>query len=91
MSLEKNMTLPNERRNSIAQTEQFLIDLIDPAKTPRIPKRIRERASACLRHYPTWYHMLEAKKYAPKIFGEWDSEFDNEEHSSHYYDTERNK
>jgi len=83
------MTLPNERRMSILRTEDFLKDLLDPSKTPRVPKEIRQRASSCLRHFPSEYHMNQAKELAPKIFGEWDSEYT--EHSQYYYDTERNK
>lgn len=83
------MTLPNERRMAILRTEDFLKDLLSPEKTPRVPKEIRERAGACLRHFPSSYHMDRAKEIAPTIFGEWDSEYT--EHSQHYYDTERNK
>jgi hypothetical protein len=84
------MTLPNERRNSVSMTESFLKDLCDPTKTPRVPKEIRQQARSCLRHYPSSYHMEQAKRLAPTIFGEWDSEF-TEPHSHFYYDTDRNK
>lgn len=47
------MTIPLERTNAVVYTEQFLYDLLDPKKTPRVPKAIRERALHCLRHYPT--------------------------------------
>ena len=86
------MTLPNERRLAVLRTEEFLKDLLIPEKTPRVPKEIRQRASSCLRHFPGEYHMDQAKELAPKIFGEWDSEYkDNVEHSHYYYDTERNR
>tara|TARA_X000000950_G_scaffold37100_1_gene39610 strand:- start:2027 stop:2236 length:210 start_codon:yes stop_codon:yes gene_type:complete len=67
------MTMPNERRWAINNTRQFLVDLIDPKKTPRVPKEIRKEASRCLKHYPGDYYIEEAAKQAPKIFGEWDS------------------
>ena len=51
------MTLPCERYNSIRYTEQFLTDLIDPKKTPRVPKEIRQRAYSLLRHYPGGYNL----------------------------------
>ena len=51
------MTLPNERYFSIVNTEQFLLDLLDPKKTPRVPKEIREQARRCLRHYPRRYDL----------------------------------
>ena len=73
------MTLPFERRNAIVNTEQFLLDLLDTNKTPRISKEIRKRAAQLLKHYPTAYHMEEVRHLAPKIFGEWDSEFKENE------------
>ena len=47
------MTIPAERTRAVAQTEKFLLELLDPKVTPRIPKRIRDQARHCLRHYPT--------------------------------------
>lgn len=69
------MTMPDERRNSIKYTRDFLRDLLDPKKTPRIPKEIRKRAGSCLRHYPGDYHMEQAREAAPDVFGEWDSQW----------------
>ena len=51
------MTVPSERTRAVLQTEQFLVDLTDPKKTPRIPRSIRKRALSLLRHYPCKYHM----------------------------------
>lgn len=51
------MTVPFERTNAVIFTEKFLIDLLDPKKTPRIPKSIRQRASWLLRHYPSEFDM----------------------------------
>ena len=51
------MTLPSERYNAILRTEKFLIELLDPSKTPRVPRYIRERVYSCLRHYPHEYHL----------------------------------
>ena len=51
------MTLPNERYYAIKRTEQFLVDLIDPKKTPRVPKEVRQQAYYCLRHYPGGYNL----------------------------------
>lgn len=47
------MTLPFERKNSINNTREFLYDLLDPKKTPRVPRDIRNKACMLLRHYPT--------------------------------------
>ena len=65
------MTLPCERYNSIKRTETFLRDLMDPKKTPRVPRTVRKEAYRCLKHYPGEYYMEEAQKMAPSIFGEW--------------------
>ena len=67
------MTMPNERRWAVNNTRQFLVDLMDPKKTPRVPKEIRKEAYRCLKHYPGDYHMELAAEQSPNIFGEWDS------------------
>ena len=46
------MTLPDERYRAIVWTREFLRDLLDPKKTPKVPKGIRRQAYACLKHYP---------------------------------------
>ena len=51
------MTLPHERYNAVIRTEEFLKDLLDPKKTPRVPKKIRKQAYYCLRHYPGGYNL----------------------------------
>lgn len=51
------MTLPYERTRAVLSTKDFLCDLINPKKTPRISREIRQRASACLRHFPTSFEM----------------------------------
>jgi hypothetical protein len=53
------VTLPTERTNAVLRTERFLIELLDPKKTPRVPKAIRQQASRLLKHYPTQYDMEE--------------------------------
>jgi hypothetical protein len=47
------MTMPFERTNAVLRTEQFLVDLLDPKKTPRIPRDIRRAAGSLLKHYPS--------------------------------------
>ena len=46
------MTMPSERTRTILQTRDFLRELLDPAKTPRVPKSVRREAHRLLRHYP---------------------------------------
>jgi hypothetical protein len=72
------MTIPLERTNAVVNTEQFLVELLDPKKTPRVPRYIREQAHRLLRHYPTKFDMqLIAKRedatqdvMSYKVFGE---------------------
>lgn len=45
------MTLPRERTQAMNNTREFLRNLLDPKKTPRVPKWIREEAYWCLKHY----------------------------------------
>ena len=71
------MTMPNERRWAIENTEIFLRDLMDPKKTPRVPSAVRKEAYRCLKHYPGEYHMGEAAIQAPGIWGEQKEERNN--------------
>lgn len=51
------MTVPRERTNAVMFTETFLLSLIDPKQTPRVPKSVRQEAMRLLRHYPSRFHM----------------------------------
>jgi hypothetical protein len=51
------MTVPIERTNAVIRAEKFLYDLLDPKKTPRVPRSIRQQASNLLRHYPSEFDM----------------------------------
>jgi hypothetical protein len=68
-----NMTMPNERRNAVNYTRKFLVDLMDPKKTPKVPSAIRKEAYRCLKHYPGDYYMEQAAVLAPQVFGDWDA------------------
>jgi len=65
------MTLPDERRSAVSSVRQFLRDLIDPKKTPKVPAEIRKRARELLKHYPAEYDLNLAAKGAPDVFGVW--------------------
>jgi len=54
------MTLPFEEVSALKKSREFLRALLDPKQTPRIPKHVRQRAGACLRHYP-WDMRIEEK------------------------------
>jgi hypothetical protein len=61
--------MPSERSRAIGYAHQFLRDLLDPKKTPRVPKAIRQRALRVLRHYPSNLYVDMAAKVVPDIFG----------------------
>jgi hypothetical protein len=65
------MTMNYERRRAVNQTRDFLTDLLDPKKTPRVPKAIRQEASRMLKHFPQDYDMEIAAEQAPGVFGDW--------------------
>lgn len=62
------MTMPDERYRAVVYTEQFLMELLDPRKTPRVPKDIRQRARSLLRHYPSQWDMDRAATKSPEVF-----------------------
>ena len=61
------MTMPDERASAILRTERFLLDLMNPKKTPGIPRAIRDRASSCLRHYPAKFYVEHLAMASPGI------------------------
>ena len=62
-----SMTLPDERYRALLWAEQFIKDLMDPSKTPRVPKYIRNNARSVLRHYPGAYYIEEIARRTPDI------------------------
>lgn len=50
--LESGMSLPDEKRRAVTSVRQFLYNLLDPQKTPRVPKAVRQEARRVLKHYP---------------------------------------
>ena len=63
------MTIPVERTQAVIYTGEFLCMLIDPKRTPRVPRAVREYAMRCLRHYPDTFHMRLTANKAPDIWG----------------------
>jgi hypothetical protein len=65
------MTINEERISAVSRTRQFLLDLLDPQKTPRVPRSIRKQSYSLLRHFPTEYDATKAwppqfrKSYEP--------------------------
>ena len=44
--------ISHDEYQSVKETYKLLCHLIDPKKTPNIPKALRDRAKKCLEHYP---------------------------------------
>jgi hypothetical protein len=63
----KKMTLPDERYRALKCAEQFMLDLCDPSKTPKVPRSVRERARGILRHYPTKFDIDRIAESAPDV------------------------
>ena len=60
------MTLPDERTRAVLAVLSFLYDLIDPTETPKVPRKIREKASRLVKHYPHWHDMIDpAQAFEP--------------------------
>ena len=62
------MTLPDERYRAVKYARQFLQELTDPNKTPRVPSIIRNQARGILRHYPSDWDMSRVCDAAPEVF-----------------------
>jgi hypothetical protein len=66
------MTLPYERYRAVRITREFLADLLDSAKTPRVPRSVRQTAARCLKHFPAEHDMERAAGTCPDTFAtEW--------------------
>jgi len=64
------MTLPDERYRAVRWAREFMYELMDPKKTPGVPKSIRDQARSVLRHYPGDWDMAQAALAAPDVFQE---------------------
>ncbi|NBP13535.1 hypothetical protein EBU95_03935 [bacterium] len=62
------MTLPDERTNAVLKTRNFLLDLLNPKKTPKVPKNIRKEAAWLLKHYPSQFDFYVFFENGKKIF-----------------------
>lgn len=63
------MTVPDERTRALKHTRDFLYSLLDPKRTPRVPKEIRQRARSCLKHYPGDLYLEVTQRRLPEIWG----------------------
>ncbi len=58
--------LPEEEYHSLKETYKLLCVMLDPQKSPRLPKRYRDMARECLKHYPvraTFDELLEVVEF----------------------------
>ena len=62
------MSLPSERSNAIRSVREFLRALLDPKKTPRVPRHIRLEAYYRLKHYPSDLDIRRAKTRYNDVF-----------------------
>jgi len=62
------MTLPDERYRAVREAENFLRDLLDTKKTPRVPANIRRQAYSILRHYPSSWDLDRVSERSPEVF-----------------------
>ncbi len=62
------MTLPRERTNAVHNAREFLRNLLDPKKTPKVPRSVRKQAYWVLKHFPSDMDMDYAADGAPSVF-----------------------
>lgn len=62
------MTLPDERYRAVRYAREFLYELLDPKKTPKVPKEIRQRAARVLRHFPGEHDMATVAEEMQGVF-----------------------
>lgn len=63
------MTVPEERTRAVVRTRDFLRELTGPLATPRVPRQVRNRAAALLRHFPQDFHLERAAHHCPESWG----------------------
>jgi len=56
------MTMPDEMFNAIRNARHFMLALMDPKQTPKVPKEIRKRARDRLKHFPSEFDISELEK-----------------------------
>jgi hypothetical protein len=67
INVERTVTLPDERYRALKMAESMLMDLMDPSKTPRVPRSVRAQARSVLRHYPGSYYLEQLARRSPDI------------------------
>lgn len=68
------MTMPDERYRAIERAREFLRDLLDPKKTPKVPRHVRQQAYCVLKHFPGEFDMFVSREKVPKIWGQYNED-----------------
>lgn len=56
------MTMPEEMFQAIRNARHFMVALMDPKQTPKVPKEVRKRARDRLKHFPSEFEVNELEK-----------------------------
>ena len=64
------MTLPQEMFQAIRNARFFMMALMDPTQTPKVPKAVRQRARDRLKHFPSEYEINELEKMHSTMSGD---------------------
>jgi hypothetical protein len=57
------MTVPEEMFNAIRNARHFMLALMDPKQTPKVPREVRKRARERLKHFPSEFDISEMEKF----------------------------
>jgi hypothetical protein len=60
--------MPDERYRAVQNARLFLLTLLNPKETPRVPREIRRQARWVLKHFPHDYEMEAVAKKSPDVF-----------------------
>jgi len=56
------MTTPEEMFNSLMSARMFMVALLDPAITPKVPKEVRQRSRDRLKHFPSEFEINQLRE-----------------------------
>lgn len=55
--------MPDEMFNAIRNARMFMVDLLDPKATPKVPTDIRKKARDRLKHFPSEFDISEMENF----------------------------
>lgn len=67
--LDAQMTIPAERTEAVLRTREFLLNLQDTQRMPRVPRQVREEALSLLKHYPIPADLHKVAEQLPDWWG----------------------